>query len=299
MQNVTVDRHKYIGGSDIPIIMGLSPFKTRFELLQEKAQIRENDFAGNEYTDYGNIMEETIRDYINEVTPAEFVEDKTIRDDLRYHADGFDISGRQLLEIKTTSQVYENIEDYKAYLVQLIFGLIMYNIEYGLLAVYERPDDFDTAFDVDRLHLYHINIKEWGVLVEKIKTAVDSFRDDLKKIKADPFLTEEELQPAELVQFTDKIIVLEQELKSMKAIEKQLKEAKQELKSAMEKRGIKKWTTNNGTQITLVADGEDKTVSVFDEAKFKAENEELYNFYQVGVKKKGRAGYVKITLPKK
>ena len=100
------------------------------------------------------------------------------------------------------------------------------------------------------------------------------------------------------MQFTDKIIVLEQELKSMKALEKQLKEAKQELKSAMEKRGIKKWTTNNGTQITLVADGEDKTVSVFDEAKFKAENEELYNLYQVGVKKKGRAGYVKITLPK-
>ena len=120
----------------------------------------------------------------------------------------------------------------------------------------------------------------------------------LKKIKANPFLTEEELQPAELVQFTDKIIVLEQELKSMKTLEKQLKEAKQELKSAMEKRGIKKWTTNNGTQITLVEDGEDKTVTVFDEDKFKVENEELYNFYQVGVKKKGRAGYVKITLPK-
>lgn len=299
MQNVTVDRHKYIGGSDIPIIMGLSPFKTRFELLQEKAQIRGNDFAGNKYTEYGNVMEDKIRQFINTEYGANFVEDKTIREDLRYHADGFDISGRQLLEIKTTSQVYENVEDYKAYLVQLIFGLIMYNIEHGLLAVYERPDDFDTAFEVDRLHLYPINIKEWGGLVDKIKTAVNSFRDDLEKIKTNPFLTEEELQPAELVLFTDKIIVLEQELKSMKAIEKQLKEAKQELKSAMEKRGIKKWTTNNGTQITLVADGEDKTVSVFDDAKFKAENEELYNFYQVGVKKKGRAGYVKITLPKK
>jgi putative phage-type endonuclease len=298
MQNVTVDRHKYIGGSDIPIIMELSPFKTRFELLQEKAQIRENDFAGNEYTEYGNIMEETIRDYINEVTPAEFVEDKTIRDDLRYHADGFDIAGRQLLEIKTTSQVYESVKEYKAYLAQLIFGLTMYNIEHGLLAVYERPDDFDTGFDPKRLHLYPIHIDGWREWIDRINRAVDSFRDDLKKIKANPFLTEEDLQPAELVQFTDKIIVLEQELKSMKALEKQLKEAKQELKSAMERRGIKKWTTNNGTQITLVADGEDKTVSVFDEAKFKVENEELYNFYQAGVKKKGRAGYVKIILPK-
>lgn len=298
MQNVTVDRHKYIGGSDIPIIMGLSPFKTRFELLQEKAQIRENDFAGNEYTEYGNVMEDKIRQFINTEYGANFVEDKTTREDLRYHADGFDVSGRQLLEIKTTSQIYNDVENYRAYLSQLVFGLDIYNVEHGLLVVYERPDDFNTEFEKDRLHLYPINIKEWGGLVDKIKTAVDSFRDDLKKIKADPFLTEEELQPAELVQFTNKIIVLEQELKSMKALEKQLKEAKQELKSAMEKRGIKKWTTNNGTQITLVADGEDKTVSVFDEAKFKVENEELYNFYQVGVKKKGRAGYVKITLPK-
>ena len=298
MQNVTVDRHKYIGGSDIPIIMGLSPFKTRFELLQEKAQIRENDFAGNEYTEYGNVMEDKIRQFINTEYGANFVEDKTTREDLRYHADGFDVSGRQLLEIKTTSQIYNDVENYRAYLSQLVFGLDIYNVEHGLLVVYERPDDFNTEFEKDRLHLYPINIKEWGGLVDKIKTAVDSFRDDLKKIKADPFLTEEELQPAELVQFTNKIIVLEKELKSMKAIEKQLKEAKQELKSAMEKRGIKKWTTNNGTQITLVADGEDKTVSVFDEAKFKVENEELYNFYKVGVKKKGRAGYVKITLPK-
>ena len=29
MQNVTEDRNKYIGGSDIPVIMGISPFKKR------------------------------------------------------------------------------------------------------------------------------------------------------------------------------------------------------------------------------------------------------------------------------
>ena len=36
MQDVTKDRDKYIGGSDVPIIMGLSPFKTRWQLLREK-----------------------------------------------------------------------------------------------------------------------------------------------------------------------------------------------------------------------------------------------------------------------
>ena len=33
---VAKDRHKYIGGSDIPIIMGISPFKSRYDLLLEK-----------------------------------------------------------------------------------------------------------------------------------------------------------------------------------------------------------------------------------------------------------------------
>ena len=57
MQAVTVDREKYIGGSDIPIIMGISPFKSRFDLLLEKAGLKENDFTGNEYTEYGNKLE--------------------------------------------------------------------------------------------------------------------------------------------------------------------------------------------------------------------------------------------------
>ena len=31
--DVSEDRDKYIGGSDIPVILGLSPFKTRWQLL--------------------------------------------------------------------------------------------------------------------------------------------------------------------------------------------------------------------------------------------------------------------------
>ena len=35
--DVTIDRDKYIGGSDVPAIMGLSSFRTRWQLLLEKA----------------------------------------------------------------------------------------------------------------------------------------------------------------------------------------------------------------------------------------------------------------------
>ena len=39
-ETVKQDRDKYIGGSDIPVIMNLSPFKSRFDLLLEKAGYR-------------------------------------------------------------------------------------------------------------------------------------------------------------------------------------------------------------------------------------------------------------------
>ena len=146
MQPVTIDRDKYIGGSDIPIIMGISPFKTRFDLLLEKAGLKENNFTGNEYTEYGNILEPKIRNYINFTDEINgygggFEEYKTIKGDVRCHLDGF--NEHEVLEIKTTSQIHEDINDYKTYLVQLLFYMQTVNVEFGLLAVYERPTDFN------------------------------------------------------------------------------------------------------------------------------------------------------------
>ena len=73
---------------------------------------------------------------------------------------------------------------------------------------------------------------------------------------------------------------------------------KEKLKALMEQEGVKKWTTNNGTQITLIPEGVDSTVETFDEKAFKTENEEVYKKYLVEKTKKGRKGYVKITIPK-
>ena len=68
-ETVKQDRERYIGGSDIPIIMNLSPFKSRFDLLLEKAGYKKDEFSGNIYTEYGNAMESVIRDFINKGLP--------------------------------------------------------------------------------------------------------------------------------------------------------------------------------------------------------------------------------------
>ena len=294
MIDVTIDRHKFLGGSDIAIIMGISPFKSRFDLLLEKAQLKENDFVSNEYIEYGNVMEPKIRDFINETEKDKYIEDKIIQDDLRYHSDGF--NGKSVLEIKTTSQIKENIEDYKIYLVQLLMGMQMHGVKKGKLAVYERPKDFNTEFDENRLQTFMIDIANFKDLLEDINFAIEQFRIDLKKVKENPLITEEDLQPKEIVELSNQIVEIENQLQIFKDLETKQKKLKDNLKKAMEEYGIKKWTTPNDTKITLVADGEDKEVEVFDEDKFKKDNEELYKKYLEKKIKKGRSGYVLISL---
>ena len=300
MQNVTIDREKYVGGSDIPAVMGISPFKKRFDLLLEKAQLKENDFQGNEYTEYGNALEPKIRDYINESEKKPFLEDKVIKDDLRYHSDGF--NGKCVLEIKTTSKLHDDVNEYKVYLVQLLFGMQMHEVKKGKLAVYARPEDFNEEFDASRLTIYDIDIKNYKDLLEDINIAVDQFRKDLAKLKENPFLTEEDLQPNEVIELSNKVIAFEQQLASYKLLEEQYKAVKEELYKAMQDYQIKKWTTNNGVQITRVDGSEGSTVTVnkFNEEKFKEEHQDLYESYveEIQQTKKGRSGYLKITLPK-
>ena len=300
MQDVTIDRNLYIGGSDIPIILGISPFKKRFDLLLEKAGLKHNEFSGNEYTEYGNIFLPKIREFINLKEKKPFVEDKKIVGDIRCHVDGYNQTDT-ILEIKTTSQVHKSVDEYKVYLCQLLFYMSVYEAKKGKLAVYERPKDFNEEFDEKRLTTNDINFKDYKELVEDILQAVDQFRKDLIKVKENPFITEEELQPKEVIELSNKVVELESKLLAFKELEKQYNNFKNELFNAMEEYGIKSWVTNNGTRITRIATTEDKVEKIqeFNVDKFKEENEELFNKYveDKEITKKGKKGFVKITLP--
>lgn len=299
MQDVTKDRDKYIGGSDIAAILNISKFKTRWQLLKEKAGVEEPAFTGNVYTEYGNELEPKIREYVNAELDHHFVEGKVIEDYLRYHADGVDFNDKCVLEIKTTSDIHDDIWDYKHYLCQLLMGMWMYNYKLGILAVYHRPDDFDTNFDSNRLQIYTIRWEQfeefWGYVYLEIKR----FREDWLKLMENPFMTEEEFQPKEIVEIADKVLILESQLEIYKQIEKEYKDAKASLKAGMEKYNIKTWTTPGGTKITLVPDGEPTEQWDFDKDKFAQENPDLYTHYLKRTTKKGKAGYVRITAGKK
>ena len=93
----------------------------------------------------------------------------------------------------------------------------------------------------------------------------------------------------------------------MKTIEKQIKDFKAQLKAEMEKHKVKKWRTPSGYGICLVDDTPStvETVEELDLEAMKQDLPELFKPYTDGgymkpveKVKKGKAGYVRITLPK-
>ena len=304
--SVKENRSAYIGGSDIAVILGISPFKTRWQLLREKAGLEKDTFEGNQYTAYGNAMEGKIRDYINEITERNFVEGKFIIEaegdepiGIRCHTDGEDAT--TILEIKTTSDIEGNIDMYKA---KLCFYMMMEGKNQGLLACYIRPDDMSEEFDPARLHrnLYTLGEFYETGLVTAIEKAVDHFMADLKALNDNPFLSEQDLMPDELIEVANQVILFEKRLAQLKEEEKAIKAEKQKLFDAMLSSNVKKWETLNGyliTRVDAIPEGE-KEVEEFCEEKFAEEHPKMYKKYtqKLTIKTSGRAGYVKVTPPK-
>lgn len=299
--DVTVDRDVYIGGSDIPAVMGISPFKTRYELLLEKAGLRENPFVGNKFTVYGQKLEPLIREYINAQMPTgeEFEPNRVTHGDIRCHTDGF--NGNCVLEIKTTSHVYETLDEYRVYLVQLLLYMQENSVKSGLLAVYQRDGELNTEFSPDNLHIYEVKAENYETLMTEINAEIERFRIDLERLKENPLLSEEDFLPNELLPLSNRVLALEYQMAEFKALERQFKEVKEALYKAMKKHDVKSWEMPNGTRITRVDGSEpsEEAVIVFDVDAFKLENKELFEKYQkTSTKRKaGRVGYVKITMP--
>jgi putative phage-type endonuclease len=298
--DVEQDRDKYIGGSDIPVICGISPFKTRWQLLLEKAGLEQSSFSGNKYTEYGHIIEPKIREHINFEYFTEYEPSRVIHGDLRLHTDGFD--GKSVLEIKSTSQIHEKVSDYNIYLVQLLKYMEMHGVEKGILAVYERPEDMNPEFDEKRLQVFHIKLSDYELLHTYVNKQIEKFRQDLERLKENPLLSEHDLLPQsnELMTLANQVARFESQLAAMKDLESKCKEAKKKLYEQMLKHDVKSWTMPNGTKLTRVDEVPSSTKEVveLDEEAFKNAYPLIHQHYCVTRLKKvnGKSGYVRISV---
>ncbi|MEG0618864.1 MAG: YqaJ viral recombinase family protein [Bacilli bacterium] len=311
--NVTVDRHKYVGGSDLPSILGLNvKYGTSiFEFAKEKAGIIANSFKGNQYTKYGQKMEPVIRDYINSIYGVNYLEDTAIDSNRGYrgNTDGIDREAEvPILEVKTFGN--ELAIDY--YMAQCQFYMETFNQDACLLVGYKRPTDFYTGVDYDLENddgYFNLNFDENNIvqhiinrdsdLWSKIEDRIIAFKTALEKLKENNDMTEEQFNKlfygTDLIEMSDKLLKLENKLNNMKKIDNEYKKAKDELYKLFEDKCILSFDTGS-MKITKVAPTSYDTVTI-DIPKLKKENEAIYNKYKVK-KTTNKKGYILITVKK-
>jgi putative phage-type endonuclease len=107
-------KQKGIGGSDCAVILGLSPYKSAFELWLEKTGQIEPKNIQNEYVEWGNILEPVIRDQFKKVTGFKVFQNNFVLQHDTFEFMIANIDGevidpafngeRGILEIKTASE---------------------------------------------------------------------------------------------------------------------------------------------------------------------------------------------------
>ena len=312
--NVTIDRDKFIGGSDLPTILGLNAkYGTSiFDFTREKIGLIPKTFKGNQFTRYGQLMEPVIRDYINSIFGANYLEDTIVDTDRGYrgNTDGIDREAEYpILEIKTFGEELD-VDYYEA---QCQFYMETFNVDACILVGYKRPKDFYTGIDYDLENddsYFNVDFDPnnitivkimrnkfiWARIEERIvafKKALDYLREKRDDATEDEF--NNIFYGTDLVAMTNKIAVLENQLNSFKDIEKEHKKLKEELYKVFEDKGIISFDTG-AMKITKV-NPTSYTTEIVDAEKLKAENLEIFNKYKL-TKTTNKKGYILITNKK-
>lgn len=289
--NVVENRHIYVGGSDVPTILGINKYKTQYQLAKEKVGIEPVKFQGNEYTEYGKALEPQIREYVNAINETNFQPATRVDQirKIRSNTDGFDPENGEngmILEIKTHGK---NL-DIKPYVAQMQLYMWQFNVPYGWLALYERPDDFDIEFDADRLKFKVIERDD--EYVQKILDAVETFWIRCEYLKENPEMTEQEFMAIgqnEITVVARQIEKLELQLVQFNQLQEKYKSMKKKLYDLMEEYNIKKWETD---RIIITRTLPTKRESL-DSKKLKADHPDLFETYK---KVSTVAGSVRIKL---
>lgn len=105
-------RRSKIGASDVPIIMGISPYKTPFQLWQSKLNLVPDKPMGA-HMRAGHDREEACRDWVKEQTGLlfipEVIENGTSRPYLMASLDGLSFPcGKVILEVKNVKCLYHD-----------------------------------------------------------------------------------------------------------------------------------------------------------------------------------------------
>lgn len=296
---VTVNRKKYIGGSDLPNILGLNEIKypqgdSIFTFAKKKMNIIPNDFKGNPYTKYGQLMEPIIREYINSANGTNYVEESIIDEELlqRGNTDGIDRDTTEyppMIEVKTFGEAKGLDVEY--YTPQGRFYMERFDQDQIAYVGYPRPENFytgvdydlengdeffDLSFDPDKLVIEVVDRDpvEW----EKIQARITAFQNACEELEKNPDMTLDEWNTlfygSDIVKTQNQLIALEDKLIGFKDIKAQHDEMKLKLIEQFEKYNVKTLDTGRVRITRVLTQPSEKMV--FDETKFKKKHPKLH-----------------------
>lgn len=185
--SVKDDRDKYIGGSDLPKVNSLTSAE---RLIFEKTH-EQKDFTSI-YTEFGNIAEPLIREYVNEtfygnkgVDPSTIIVEREGKLGFRGNLDG-DYKSGAVIEIKTLGENY--LSDPSAfhkkffdYSIQVAYYMMLKNYLVGYIHIFKRPEVLlDKPFNnwtVKELHDRQTEIEEYIITNMEARLTTDMIND--------------------------------------------------------------------------------------------------------------------------
>lgn len=143
------ERKNHLGGSDMNIIMQPNKFKPFEELMANKFGFRNEDY-GSLYTETGNLLEDRIRDLVNNNYNRNFLN----YDDVKFektmgnapfvgHVDGFCEETNTVLEIKCVTDKKTLKKAYEEYKWQIGCYMFLTGADKAVLAMYHRSDEIN------------------------------------------------------------------------------------------------------------------------------------------------------------
>jgi len=166
------NRINYVGGSDAPIIMGLSPYRNVVDLWHEKTgQIEPRDISDNPYVKAGNFLEPCIRTWFEHETGLKITHENEFYAHPEYdfiggHIDGWIRSENAIFEAKTStndkiwgSNGINQIPDH--YLIQIAYYMAITGAHKAYIAVLIRGVDF-------RFYTIERNLRLEQLIIERV-----------------------------------------------------------------------------------------------------------------------------------
>lgn len=145
-------RSKGLGGSDIGTMLGLNPYKTKYQLWLEKTgQVQPEDISDKLHIQIGNELEDLVARIFEQETGLKVQRDNKTHYHPKYpfllaNIDRKIVGERALLECKTTStfskKQWEDDEVPASYLMQVHHYLNVLDYDYAYIAVIIGNSDF-------------------------------------------------------------------------------------------------------------------------------------------------------------